>query len=64
MVFFATSQDKSCVDSVGATIKRHVVQKIFQKKAVVKDVQIFYNCTKEIFYNYHQLIPILSIQKR
>ena len=47
MAFFATSHNKSCVDSVGGTIKRHVAQKVIRRKAVLKDAQSFYDCTKE-----------------
>ena len=45
--FFATSHGKGCVDGVGGTVKRHVAQKVIQRKAVVKDAQSFYDCTKE-----------------
>ena len=45
--FFATSHDKGCVDGDRGTIKRHVAQKVIQIKAVLKDAQSFYDCTKE-----------------
>ena len=45
--FFATSHGKGCVDGVGGTIKRHVTDKVIQRKAVIKDAQSFYDCTKE-----------------
>ena len=48
MPFFATSNGKGCVDGIGGTIKRHVAQKVIQTKTVVKDVQCFYDCTKEL----------------
>ena len=48
MAFFATSNGKGCVDGIGGTIKRHVAQKVIQRKTVVKDAQCFYDCTKEL----------------
>ena len=49
MTFLVTSHGKGCVDGVGCTIKRHVAQKVIQRKAVVKDRQSFYDCTTELF---------------
>ena len=44
-----------------ACIKRHVAQKVIQRKAVVKDAQSFHDYTKEFII---PSIPILLIQKR
>ena len=49
MTFLVTSHGKGCVDGVGCTIKRHVAQKVIQRKAVVKDRQSFYDCATELF---------------
>ena len=43
-----------------ACIKRHVAQKVIQRKAVVKDAQSFYDYTKEFII---PSIPILLIKK-
>ena len=37
MAFFATSPDKSCVDSVGDLAKWTVAERVIQRKAIIKD---------------------------
>lgn len=37
IAFFATSPDKSCVDSVGDLVKWTVAERVIQRKAIIKD---------------------------
>ena len=42
MTFFATSHGKCCVDGIGGLAKQKVAEKAIQRKAIIRDTQLFF----------------------
>ena len=42
MTFFATSHGKCCVDGIGGLVKQKVAEKAIQRKAIIRDTQLFF----------------------